>query len=72
MVFAVAGYTAPGLLNAPNANTQSLTAAAWTTTPVAATVFSETMAMITNAVMIAGAIQRRGEGGTLSFKIRLP
>lgn len=42
-----AGYTAPGLLNAPNANLQSLTAAAWTTTPVAATIFSETMAMIT-------------------------
>lgn len=42
----VGGYTAPGLLNAPNANTQSLTAAAWTTTPVAATIFSETMAMI--------------------------
>jgi hypothetical protein len=44
---AVGGYTAPGLLNAPNANTQSLTAAAWTTTPVAATIFSEVMAMIT-------------------------
>lgn len=43
---AVAGYTAPGLLNAPGANTQSLTAAAWTTTPVGATVFSETMSMI--------------------------
>lgn len=43
---AVAGYTAPGLLNATNANTQTLTAAAWTTTPVAATIFAETMAMI--------------------------
>ena len=43
----VAGYTAPGILNAPNANTQSLTAAAWTTTPVGSTVFAETMAMIT-------------------------
>jgi hypothetical protein len=42
----VAGYGAPGILNAPNANTQSLTAAAWTTVPVGATVFSETMAMI--------------------------
>jgi len=42
----VAGYGAPGLLNAPNANTQTLTAAAWTTVPVGATVFSETMAMI--------------------------
>lgn len=44
---AVAGYSAPGLLNAPNANTKNLTAAAWTTTPVAATIFAETMAMIT-------------------------
>jgi hypothetical protein len=43
---AVAGYKAPGILNAPNANTQNLTAAAWTTVPVGATVFSETMAMI--------------------------
>jgi hypothetical protein len=43
----VGGYSAPGLLNATNANTQNLTAAAWTTTPVAATIFSETMAMIT-------------------------
>lgn len=44
---AVGGYSAPGLLNAPNANTKNLTAAAWTTTPVAATIFAETMAMIT-------------------------
>jgi hypothetical protein len=43
----VGGYSAKGLLNATNANTQNLTAAAWTTTPVAATIFSETMAMIT-------------------------
>jgi len=42
----VAGYTAPGILNAPGVNTQSLTAAAWTTTPVGSTVFNETMAMI--------------------------
>lgn len=41
-----AGYTAPGLLNATGVNTQSLTAAAWTTTPVGATIFNETMAMI--------------------------
>jgi hypothetical protein len=40
------GYTAPGLLNHPNVNTQTLTAAAWTTTPVGATVFNETMLMI--------------------------
>jgi hypothetical protein len=41
-----AGYTAPGLLNAPNVNTQNLTAAAWTTTPVGSTVFNEVMLMI--------------------------
>lgn len=40
------GYTAPGLLNATGVNTQSLTAAAWTTVPVGATVFNEVMAMI--------------------------
>lgn len=43
---AVAGYTAPGLLNAPNANVQTLTAAAWTTVPVGTTVFNEVMSMI--------------------------
>ena len=42
----VAGYSAPGLLNAPNAEAQNLTAAAWTTVPVGATVFTETQAMI--------------------------
>lgn len=42
-----AGYSAPGLLNAPNAATKTnLTAAAWTTVPVGSTVFNETMAMI--------------------------
>jgi hypothetical protein len=40
------GYTAPGLLNAPNAATQTLTAAAWTTVPVGSTVFAEVMSMI--------------------------
>jgi hypothetical protein len=40
------GYTAPGLLNATGVNTQTLTAAAWTTTPVGTTVFNEVMAMI--------------------------
>lgn len=45
----VAGYSAPGLLNAPNANTQSLTAAAWTTVPVGTTVFNEVMSMINKA-----------------------
>jgi Family of unknown function (DUF6260) len=39
----VAGYGAPGLMNA---NTQSLTAAAWTTSPVGSTVFNEVMSMI--------------------------
>jgi len=43
---AVAGYSAPGLLNAPNAESETLTAAAWSTTPVGSTVFSQTMAMI--------------------------
>ncbi len=43
---AVAGYTAPGLMNAPNAETQNLTAAAWTTVPVGSTVFAEVQAMI--------------------------
>lgn len=42
----VGGYKAPGLLNAPNAETQSLTAAAWTTVPVGSTVFSEVQLMI--------------------------
>lgn len=42
----VAGYNAPGLLNAPNANTQVLTATAWDTTPVAATILSEVMQML--------------------------
>jgi hypothetical protein len=42
-----AGYSAPGLLNAPNAATKSnLTAAAWSTVPVGATVFNETQAML--------------------------
>lgn len=43
----VAGYTAPGLLNAPGAEAESLTAAAWSTAPVGSTVFSQTQAMIT-------------------------
>lgn len=41
-----AGYSAPGILNATGVNTQTLTAAAWTTTPVGATIFAEVMAMI--------------------------
>ena len=43
----VAGYSAPGLLNAPNAMAQSATAAAWTTTPVGSTVFNEVESAIT-------------------------
>lgn len=42
----VAGYSAPGLLNAPNAETQNLTSAAWSTVPVGATVYNETQAML--------------------------
>ena len=42
-----AGYSAPGVLNAPNANTQALTAAAWSQAhPVGATIFAEVMSMI--------------------------
>jgi hypothetical protein len=43
----VAGYSAPGLVNAPNAATQALTAAAWDATPVGATIYTETQAMLT-------------------------
>jgi len=42
----VAGYNAPGLLNAPSVNTQSLTAAAWTSAPVGTTILAEVQAMI--------------------------
>lgn len=42
----VAGYSAPGLLNAPGAEAEVLTAAAWSTVPVGSTVFAQTMAMI--------------------------
>jgi|PlaIllAssembly_1097288.scaffolds.fasta_scaffold67945_2 hypothetical protein len=42
----VSGYGAPGLLNAPNANTHSLTAAAWTTAPAGTTVVTETLEMV--------------------------
>jgi len=42
----VAGYSAPGLLNAPNAETQALTLAAWTTAPVGSTVFAEVQLML--------------------------
>jgi hypothetical protein len=42
----VGGYAAPGLLNAPNAATQALTLAAWSTVPVGTTVFAQTQLMI--------------------------
>jgi hypothetical protein len=41
-----AGYTAYGILNEPNVNTQALTLAAWQTVPVGSTVFTEVEAMI--------------------------
>lgn len=42
----VGGYTAPGILNAPNVNTFNITDAAWTTVPVGTTILSETLQMI--------------------------
>lgn len=42
----VAGYKAPGLVNAPNAATQALTAAAWDNTPVPATIYAEVKSML--------------------------
>jgi hypothetical protein len=49
--FQVDGYTAKGLLNAPNANVATLTASAWSgTSPVGATVFAEILAMISTLV----------------------
>jgi len=42
----VAGYSAPGILNAPGAEAETLTAAAWSTVPVGSTVFAQTMSMI--------------------------
>lgn len=46
----VAGYSAPGLLNAPNAETQSLTASAWDTTPDGSVIFAQVQAMIAKLV----------------------
>lgn len=46
----VAGYKAPGIVNAPNAATQALTAASWDATPVAATILAEVMAMVAKLV----------------------
>lgn len=42
----VAGYTAYGLLNEPNVNTEALTGAAWTTAPVGDTVQTEVLNMV--------------------------
>ncbi len=42
----VAGYTAPGLLNAPNANTGNLTSAYWDSTPDGAAVVGQVQTMI--------------------------
>jgi hypothetical protein len=42
----VAGYAAPGLINAPGAEAEVLTLAAWETAPVGATVFAETQLML--------------------------
>lgn len=42
----VAGYSSPGLLNAPNAEMDNLTAAAWSNAPVGATIFSQVQAGI--------------------------
>lgn len=42
----VAGYKAPGLVNAPNAATQALTAANWDATPVAANILADVMSMM--------------------------
>ena len=42
----VAGYKAPGLVNAPNAATQALTLASWDSSPVAADILSQTMLMM--------------------------
>jgi hypothetical protein len=43
---AVDGYSAPGLLNAPDAEAQALTAASWDVTPVGATIYAEVQAAL--------------------------
>lgn len=48
---AVAGYTAPGIVNAPNAETQALASADWDATPVGATIFANVQAMIAKLVL---------------------
>jgi len=42
----VGGYATPGLVNAPNANTQALTLSAWDASTVGDTILNETLAMI--------------------------
>lgn len=46
----VGGYSAPGVLNAPNANLATLTAAAWSTVPVGTTVMSEINGMASQLI----------------------
>jgi hypothetical protein len=48
---AVNGYSAPGIVNATNAETQALTAASWDASPVGATIFAEVQAMIAKLVV---------------------
>jgi len=48
---AVAGYSAPGLVNAPGAETQALTAATWDASPVGTGIFAEVQAMIAKLVV---------------------
>lgn len=42
----VAGFGAPGILNAPNVETQALTAASWSSAPNGSTIYSQTQAML--------------------------
>jgi|SoimicmetaTmtHPA_FD_contig_31_15633069_length_1371_multi_5_in_0_out_0_1 hypothetical protein len=53
---AVAGYKAPGLLNAPNALTSTLTAASWDMTPVAADIYTQ----VASALQMLRANKRFG------------
>lgn len=46
----VAGYSAPGIVNAPGAETQALTLASWDASPVGATIFAEVQSMIAKQV----------------------
>jgi len=48
---AVAGYEAPGIINAPYAETQALAAADWDASPVGANIFANVQAMIAKLVV---------------------